>query len=414
MFRKTLFAAAVACAADWPAFRGPNGSGLAAGNPPVEFGPSKNVGWKVSPPQGKSSPVIVGDKLFLTGHNGEALLTVAYDTATGKEQWRRELKRRNTQKRHKLNDAAAPTAVADAKRVVVFFSEYGLAAYGHDGKELWTIPMDSFASMQGVSTSPVLHNDSVYLVVDQTRDSFVMAVNAANGEVRWKKKRPDASMGVYSSPVIFSRGVEPVLGVIGDLEFTAYSLKTGERVWWVHGLPNQAKTSPSVNGDRIILAVNSAAEASAVPAFATVLETDANGNKMIEFDESKGLARGIFAVIDRNGDKIINEAEWTAFREKATKPATTMSLRPRGRGNLTNSAIEWMIQRAVPNVPSPLVASRYSTPFETAASPVSMTWLRARLATSSVCRMRWAIITPRRSRARSTCSWLRWKARSRY
>lgn len=358
MFQKATFVAAVmvVCAADWPAFRGPNGSGLAASNPPVEFGPSKNVAWKVAPPQGKSSPVVVGSKLFLTGHDGESLITVAYDALSGKEQWRRELKRRNTQKRHKLNDAASPTAAADGKRVVVFFAEFGLAAYGHDGKELWTLPLDPLVSLWGVSASPVLHRDTVYLVVDQAKGSFVMALNAANGEVRWKKERADANMGVYSSPVIFERGPEPVLGVIGDLEFTGYSLRDGERVWWVHGFPNQAKTSPAVAGDRIILAVNTVSEALAVPPFTTVLESDGNGDKFIDFDEAKGLARGAFSFIDGNNDRRIDEREWAAFRKYIAQPATTMSVRPQGRGDLTNSAIEWTIKRAVPNVPSPLAS----------------------------------------------------------
>ena len=356
MFPKAalLIVIATACAADWPSFRGPNGSGVSTGTPPVDLGPMKNVAWKATPPQGKSSPVIVNGRLILTGHSGESLVTVSYDAVTGKEQWRSELKKRNIQKRHKLNDAAAPTPAADARCVVVFFAEFGLAAYSHDGRELWRMPMDAFSSMQGVSASPVLHHDSVYLVVDQAKDSFVMSVNAVNGEVRWKQPRPDASMGVYSSPVIFERGAEPVLGVLGDLEFVGYSLKTGARVWWVSGLPNQAKTSPTAVGDRIVLAVNSAAEEAAIPPFGALLPSDANGNKIIEFEEAKGVARGVFSIVDRNSDARIDETEWALFREKALKPATMVSLRPRGRGDLTNSAIEWTVQRAVPNVPSPL------------------------------------------------------------
>ncbi|MBM3785933.1 MAG: hypothetical protein FJW30_16350 [Acidobacteria bacterium] len=344
-------------AADWPRFRGANGAGVAVGNPPAEFGPAKNVAWKASPPQGKSSPVVVGGRVILTGHSGEACFTVSYDAATGKEQWRREVKRRNAQKRHKLNDVAAPTAAADAKRIVVFFTEFGLAAYSHDGKELWTLPLDAMSSMQGVAASPVLHGDSVYLAIDQARESFVMAVDAAKGEVRWRKARPDAPGGVYSSPVIFERGAEPVLGVLGDIEFTGYSLRTGERVWWVTGMPSQAKTSPAVNGDRIVLSVNAMAEASQIPAFDTVLAADANGNKALDLDEAKGVPRAVFPTVDRNRDGRIDTKEWTEFREQALQPPATMSLRPRGRGDLTKTAVEWRAQRAVPNVPSPLAAA---------------------------------------------------------
>jgi outer membrane protein assembly factor BamB len=346
----------VGAGADWPRFRGPNGAGVGEGNPPAEFGPAKNVAWKVTPPAGKSSPVIVGNTLIVTGHSGESFLTAAYDKATGRELWRRELKRRNTQKRHKLNDAAAPTAAADSRRVVVFFSEFGLASYTLEGKEEWTFPLEAMASMQGVAASPVLHGDSVYLVVDQARDSYVMAVNAANGELRWRKARPDAVGGVYSSPVIYTGGAEPVLGVLGDIEFSAYSLASGERVWWVSGLPSQAKTSPAVAGERIVMSVNAMAEEAQIPVWSGVLAADTNGNKKLDFEEAKGVPRAVFPTVDKNRDNQVDEGEWAEFRVQALQPSATISIRPRGRGDLTKTAVEWRAQRAVPNVPSPLVA----------------------------------------------------------
>ena len=344
---------------DWPRFRGPNGAGVADGNPPADFGPAKNLAWKASPPAGKSSPVIVNGKLILTGHNGESFFTVGYDAATGRELWRRELKRRNTQKRHKLNDAAAPTAAADRRRAVVFFTEFGLASYALDGTPEWTYPLDAMSSMQGVSASPVLHGDTVFLVIDQARDSFVLALNAANGEVRWRKPRPDSAGGVYSSPVIFTAGPEPVLGVLGDIEFSAYSLKTGERVWWVSGLPSQGKTSPAVNGDRIVMSVNAMAEEAQIPVFAAVLAADANGNGKLDWDEAKGVPRAVFPTVDRNRDNLVDETEWADFRVQALQPSATISIRPKGRGDLTRTAVEWRALRAVPNVPSPLLAGGY-------------------------------------------------------
>lgn len=347
---------ALSGAADWPRFRGPNGSGVTEGNPPQEFGPKTNLAWKVAPPPGKSSPVVVGGRVIVTGHTDDAMVTVAYDAATGAEAWRQTVARRNTQKRHKLNDAAAPTASADERHVVVFFTEFGLASYSLDGKEEWTLPLAEMGSMQGVAASPVLDGDTVYLVVDQSRGSFVMAVDAASGETRWRKARPDSPGGVYSSPVIFRGDGEPVLGVLGDIEFSAYSLDTGDRVWWVSGLPSQAKTSPAVAGDRIVLSVNAMAEESQIPAFAALLAADANGNKVLDLDEAKGVPRAVFPSVDRNHDNQIDELEWTDFREQALQPSATLSIRPKGRGDLTKTAIEWRAQRAVPNVPSPLVA----------------------------------------------------------
>lgn len=74
-----LLAAALGLAADtgWPRFRGPNGTGVADGNPPADFGPAGNLAWKATPPAGKASPVIVNGKLILTGHNGDSFITVA-------------------------------------------------------------------------------------------------------------------------------------------------------------------------------------------------------------------------------------------------------------------------------------------------------------------------------------------------
>src|SRR5262245_66665666 len=70
----------------WPQFRGPGGSGVADNQkPPVEFGPDKNVKWKVSAPSGLSSPIVAGDKLVLTAFDGGKLYTIAYDRADGKE-----------------------------------------------------------------------------------------------------------------------------------------------------------------------------------------------------------------------------------------------------------------------------------------------------------------------------------------
>src|SRR5262245_4716409 len=74
----------------WPQFRGPNGSGVADNQkPPVEFGPEKNVKWKVAVPGGLSSPIVAGDKVVITAFEGGKLYTISYNRTDGKEAWRR-------------------------------------------------------------------------------------------------------------------------------------------------------------------------------------------------------------------------------------------------------------------------------------------------------------------------------------
>src|SRR5579885_3424105 len=122
---------AVSSAADpapWPQFRGPGGSGVAAGQkPPVEFGPQKNVKWKVAVPPGVSSPVIAGGKLFLTAFAGGKLYTLAYDRADGKELWRREAPAAAIEAYHKTEGSpAASSCATDGERVVSYFGSCGL------------------------------------------------------------------------------------------------------------------------------------------------------------------------------------------------------------------------------------------------------------------------------------------------
>src|SRR5215471_7687674 len=121
--------------AQWARFRGPNGSGVESSvGYPVEFSPTKNVAWKVRVPYGQSSPVIVGTRLYGTASEGDRLITFCLDTATGRELWRREVRRERVQAAYKANDPASPTPAADENGVVAFFPEFGLVSYNNDGQ----------------------------------------------------------------------------------------------------------------------------------------------------------------------------------------------------------------------------------------------------------------------------------------
>src|SRR6266851_99348 len=127
----------------WPRFRGPNGSGVADGQkPPVEFGPDKNVKWKVPAPGGLSSPVVAGDKLVITALEGGKLYTIAYDRADGKEAWRAEAPAKQIETHHKAEGSpAASTPATDGERIVAYFGSCGLFCYDLSGKLLWKFEM---------------------------------------------------------------------------------------------------------------------------------------------------------------------------------------------------------------------------------------------------------------------------------
>ena len=133
--------------AQWPQFRGPNGSGIGSGGGyPVDFSPARNVLWKTAVPYGQSSPIVAGGRVYLTASEGNRLITIALDSSDGRELWRRELQRTHKQTVFHANDPASPSAAADDDGVVVFFADFGLAAYARDGKERWTVPLGPFKS----------------------------------------------------------------------------------------------------------------------------------------------------------------------------------------------------------------------------------------------------------------------------
>ena len=86
--------AGLAAAQDWPRFRGPQGDGVSDAAPlPAELGPGKNLAWRVAVPMGRSSPIVVKSRVYLTAVDGDALATLAFDRETGKPAWRREVAR---------------------------------------------------------------------------------------------------------------------------------------------------------------------------------------------------------------------------------------------------------------------------------------------------------------------------------
>src|SRR5215813_4802133 len=142
-------------AADWPRFRGPNGSGVAdASVAPGEF--ANSVVWKVPLPPGHSSPILSRTRVFLTALDGGKLYTYSIDRASGEIVWRRECPRSRVEPLDKRNSAASPSPAVDGSNVFVFFGDYGLISYTHDGQERWRTPLGPFQNVYGMGASPIL------------------------------------------------------------------------------------------------------------------------------------------------------------------------------------------------------------------------------------------------------------------
>ncbi len=356
-----LAAGAGDASGQWSQFRGPNGSGVdSAVGYPVAFSPTSNVVWKVAMPYGQSSPVVVGRHVYLTASEGERRLTICLDAATGRELWRREITPARRQNAFHANDPASPTPAADEDGVVVFFEDFGLAAYTPEGKERWTLPLGPFKSFYGMAGSPILTGDLVVMLCDQRSGSFLIAVDRKTGAPRWRRERPQAVEG-WATPIVFRPATgtsETQLIVLGSTRLEAYARETGEPRWWMPLGSSGSMGTPVVSGDTLFVSTLGSTEPS-LPAFDGYLQTlDTNKDRRLsalEFSVDKEMGEH-FGWIDADGDDFITETEWITTRDLAIGDYGAIAVRPAGgRGKLDPSAILWRFQKNLPYIPAPLL-----------------------------------------------------------
>jgi outer membrane protein assembly factor BamB len=366
-------------AAEWPQFRGPNGSGVAeSAKLPVQFGPGKNVVWKANLPPGHSSPVISGERIFVTAGEGgtrtEAgrdkvvdrggkLYTLCLDRRTGKILWKKEIERPRLERYQPTNSPASPSPVTDGKSVYVFFGDFGLVSYTADGAQRWRLPLGPFNNVNGHGTSPVLVGDLLILLCDQDTDSYLLAVNKETGQVIWKVERPEVTRS-YSTPAVLTpKSGRAELIVPGANQLTAYDARTGEKLWWVTGLSWQPKSTPVVDGDVVYAhwweSGGEAEQPTLTPTFAeTLAKYDSNRDRKLtteEFASEPRIQKG-FYMIDLDSDGSVDERDWEFHRARRSSRNALIAVRGGGRGDLTGTPhVLWSIQKFLPNVPSPLL-----------------------------------------------------------
>ena len=354
-----LFFLVLTAEAQWPRFRGPNGSGVdGAAGYPVEFSPSKNVMWKASVPYGQSSPIIMGNRVYLTASTEDRLLMICLHARTGGELWRREIRRERAQKTFRANDAASPTPAADQSGVFAFFPDFGLAAYTPDGKERWTHRMGPFKNFYGMASSPVVAGDLVVLVCDQQTGSFVIALDRETGRQRWKTERAGMNIG-WATPMVFQPAKGPAeLIVLGSTRLDSYYLSTGERRWWMPVGSMGALGTPVAHGETLLVETVGSNQPW-LPHFATMLakyDKDKDGRlSWEEFHSDPDLGEH-FGWVDANSDRFIDEKEWNEARMLGMGDHGAVAIHPgEARGQLTPGSVRWRFEKALAYIPAPLV-----------------------------------------------------------
>lgn len=258
----------------WPKFRGPN-AGAIADDPslPDRWSETENVAWKTTVPGlGWSSPVIWDDHVFLTSavSAGEEELPVpglydehdhiaanathrwvVYDVdfETGAIRWERELHAELPRlRRHIKNSYASETPVTDGESLFVYFGSVGLvAALDMEGTVRWQKDIGTFNTMieLGTAASPLLHEDRLYIVNDNTTESFMLALDKYTGEEIWRIARDERGNN-WSTPVLWENRLRTEIVTTGRFGVRSYDLD-GTLLWELHGMSNLNTPSPFVS-----------------------------------------------------------------------------------------------------------------------------------------------------------------------
>ena len=286
---------------DWPRFRGPAGMGVAAEGhayPAALDTPT----WKVAAPPGNSSPVVVGDRIYLTAEGeGDALFTLCYARATGEELWRRAVEPGHAERLHDINSPASSTPCADAERVVSFFGTFGLVAYSPAGEELWRRPVDAAQNTFGTGASAILEDGHVFLARDVNGASFLEALDAGTGDVVWRVDRSAFRSG-WSTP---SLGPNGELLVYGATRLVAYDRADGRELWSVPGLTDEPIVTPLAWGGKVYVSsynMKTNTEVLGLPPFAQLVdEYDQDGDGTLDLEEAKANA-SVLSRADADGE----------------------------------------------------------------------------------------------------------------
>jgi outer membrane protein assembly factor BamB len=248
-------------AQEWTRFRGPNGSGISDANTIPTKWTADDFNWRVKlPGVGHSSPVLWGQKIFVTSGDEEhgARTVLCLDSRDGRTLWLRNFTSTKDRK-HQLNSFASSTPTVDADQVYVCWGtpqEFIVLALDHQGETRWRVDLGPYKSGHGFGSSPILHGDQVILGNDQEGESSIVALDRKTGAVRWRIPRKTKT--AYSTPCVYQPS-----GRSAELIFTTWEHgimgidpRTGSTNWEIQVFDQKhietSIGSPLVSGDLVL------------------------------------------------------------------------------------------------------------------------------------------------------------------
>ena len=256
-----LVGTGVSIAENWPCWRGPRGDGTSLeSNVPLKWDATtnENIAWKVAVPYGgHSSPVVWGDRIFLTGADEAKArrMLMAFNRRTGELLWETDVEEAPLERKHKLNSWASGTPTTDGNLIYVTFldeKEMLVAAYDMDGHAKWKVKPGVFSSMHGYCSCPVLFEQTVIVNGDHDGDAYLVALERETGKTVWKTPRENRTRS-YCTPIIRDLGGRTQMILSGSKCVASYDPRTGKRHWILDGPTEQFVASPVENKGLIFI-----------------------------------------------------------------------------------------------------------------------------------------------------------------
>lgn len=262
-------AAGAAPAANWPMWRGANGDGTCSESGlPERWSATENVAWKVAlPERGNSTPVVWGDKVFVTQAVEKAgrRLLLCFDRKTGKQLWEAGTVYKEPELTHGTNPYCAASPATDGSRIVVFFASAGVFCYDLNGRELWKrTDLGKQHHIWGNGTSPVIAGDRVFLNFGPGPKTTLYAFDLQSGKTLWQHDEPGGASGEeqpkkwrgsWSDPILRKVGADYELLMSYPGRACAFDPLSGKERWTCAGLTDLVYNSP-LYADGVLVAMS--------------------------------------------------------------------------------------------------------------------------------------------------------------
>lgn len=267
----TSILAAASAAGNWPAWRGPQFTGVApAANPPVEWSEENNVRWKVKTPgKGTATPIIWGNQVFIlaaipvegsaapapqpppqqrpgpggrgpgrggfggaTPTEAQQFVVLSYDRANGRELWRKVVREQIPHAgHHRDHGHASASPVTDGEVLIAHFGSFGTYGLSLQGELLWATDLGDMQTRSsfGEGSSPALDGERIFVLWDHEGDDFIVALDRKSGKELWRTAR-DEPTG-WCTPLVVEHGSRKEVIVNGTNRIRSYDAVTGKLLW---------------------------------------------------------------------------------------------------------------------------------------------------------------------------------------